>query len=85
MTRSPDSNRVDDETRLFEEIDEALQEIELSEQAFQWAQNIPEAVDYAIRRREAAIKHYDFLINQVKKSGVKLTKDELIMKIIRDV
>ena len=85
MTQSPDSNQQDLEKRLLREIDEALEEMELSETAFQWAQNHPDAVDYAIRRQEAAVKHYCFLIRQAKKLELKVTQDELMQKVIKQI
>lgn len=82
MTQILDSSRerVD---KLIEEIKKALMEIELSEEAFQWAQNDNDAVDLAIARKEAAIQHFDFLIKQAKKVGLKLDRKQLIEKILK--
>jgi|GEM_PF-2190389 len=82
MTQILDSSRerVD---KLIEEIEKALMEIELSEEAFQWAQNDNDAVDLAIARKEAAIQHFDFLIKQAKKVGLKLDRKQLIEKILK--
>lgn len=85
MVQSPDSNQEDLDVRLFEEIDKALLEMKLSENVFQWAENDPDAVDYAIRRNEAAVKHYSFLLRQAKKLGVKISNDDLMQKIIRQM
>ena len=82
MTQSLGSSK-DRETNLIEEIEKALLEINLSEKAFQWAQNDPDAVDLAIAKKQAAMQHYDFLIKQAKKAGLKLDKGQLIAKILK--
>ncbi|HHY41383.1 MAG TPA: DUF2508 family protein [Thermoanaerobacterales bacterium] len=82
MTQSLGSSK-DREANLIEEIEKALLEINLSEKAFQWAQNDPDAVDLAIAKKQAAMQHYDFLIKQAKKAGLKLDKGQLIAKILK--
>lgn len=82
MTQSLDSGRGP-ENKLMEEIEKALLEIELSEKAFQWAQNDADKVDLAIARKQAAIRHFDFLIKQAKKAGLKLDRKQLIEKILK--
>lgn len=82
MTQSHDSSKEREE-KLIREIEEAILEINLSEKAFQWAQNDPDAVDLAIARKQAAIKHFDFLIKQAKNVGIKLDKGHLIAKILK--
>jgi len=82
MTQSLDSNK-ERGNNLIEEIEKAILEINLSEKAFQWAQNDTDAVDLAIARKQAAIQHFDFLIKQAKKAGLKLDKKQLIAKIIK--
>lgn len=82
MTKSLDSNK-ERENNLIEEIEKALLEINLSEKAFQWAQNDPDVIDLAIARKQAAIQHFDFLIKQAKKAGLKLDKSQLIAKILK--
>jgi len=82
MTKSLGSSK-DREANLIEEIEKALLEINLSEKAFQWAQNDPDAVDLAIAKKQAAMQHYDFLIKQAKKAGLKLDKGQLIAKILK--
>jgi len=85
LTKSLDIGQEDLRAKLLEEIDEALQEIRLSEQAFQWALNDTVAVDYAIRRNEAAVKHYSFLLRQVKKLGIKLDNHHVMEKILQQM
>lgn len=82
MTQSLDSS-WDRENNLMNEIEKALLEIELSEKAFQWAQNDADEVDLAIARKQAAIQHFDFLIKQAKKAGLKLDRKQLIEKILK--
>lgn len=82
MTQSLDSNKERGNS-LIEEIEKALLEINLSEKAFQWAQNDPDAVDLAIARKQAAVQHFDFLIKQAKKAGLKLDKSQLIAKLLK--
>ena len=82
MTKSLDSNK-ERGNNLIEEIEKALLEINLSEKAFQWAQNDNDAVDLAIARKQAAMQHFDFLIKQAKKAGLKLDRKQLIGKILK--
>lgn len=82
MTQSPDSNQ-ESWKNLIDEIEKARLEIDLSEKAFQWAQNNPEAVDLAITKEQAAIEHFDFLIKQAKKMGLKLDMNQLIAKVLK--
>ena len=65
MEKSPDSNQ-DSKKYLLQEIDRARLEITISENAFQWVQNDPVAIDLAITRKKAAVEHFNFLIIQAK-------------------
>ncbi|NLU09972.1 MAG: DUF2508 family protein [Tepidanaerobacter acetatoxydans] len=82
MTQTSDTNYENPEA-LIAEIEKACLEMYLSERAFQWAQNDSEAVDLAIIRKQAAVEHFDFLIKQAKKTGLKLDKNQLINKILK--
>ena len=82
MAKSPDSNR-ESWKNLIDEIEKARLEIDLSEKAFQWAQNDPEEVDLAITRQQAAVEYFDFLTKKAKKMGLKLDKNELITKVLK--
>ena len=82
MAKSPDSNR-ESWKNLIDEIEKAQLEINLSEKAFQWAQNDPEEVDLAITRQQAAVEYFDFLTKKAKKMGLKLDKNELITKVLK--
>lgn len=82
MVKSPDSNR-ERWKKLKDEIEKAQLEINLSEKAFQWAQNDPEEVDLAITRQQAAVEYFDFLTKKAKKMGLKLDKNELITKVLK--
>ena len=82
MAKSPDSNR-ESWKNLIDEIEKARLEIDLSEKAFQWAQNDPEEVDLAITRKQAAAEYFDFLSKRAKKMGLKLDKNQLITKVLK--
>ncbi|HHV18219.1 MAG TPA: DUF2508 domain-containing protein, partial [Thermoanaerobacterales bacterium] len=60
MDKSPDSNQ-ESWKNIIDEIEKALREIDLSEKAFQWAQNDQEEVDLAIARKKAAVEYFNFL------------------------
>lgn len=81
MATKPDSNQS--MRSLFNEIEKAKHEMELSENTFQWVQNEPGAVDLAITKKQAAVEHYNFLIRQAKKMGLKLNNKELINKLLK--
>jgi hypothetical protein len=82
MAKSPDSNQ-EGWKNIIDEIEKALLEIDLSEKAFQWAQNDPEEVDLAITRKQAAVEYFNFLTKKAKKMGVKLDKNQLVTKVLK--
>lgn len=67
---------------FVKEIEKALEEKKLSEKAFEWVKNDPDAVDAAISRLKAAVDNYNYLIKQAKKLGISLDKESIFRKII---
>lgn len=82
MTHGSFNDRREWKEIFLEEIEKALKEKELSEKAFKWVKNEPEAVDAAISRYKAAIDYYDYLIKQAKKQGITLDKKAVYKKIL---
>jgi len=82
MTESPDRNRDKWDQSFLEEIERTRIEIELSEKAFQWVKNDPEAVDAAISRMEAAVGRYNVLIKQAKELGIMADKKSVYEKLL---
>ena len=82
MDKSPDSNQ-ESWKNIIDEIEKALREIDLSEKAFQWAQNDQEEVDLAIARKKAAVEYFNFLTKKEKKMGVKLDRNQLMTKVLK--
>lgn len=82
MSQIPDSNQAS-RKKLIDEIEKARLEMNLCEKAFQWAENDPDAVELAITRKQAAIEHFEFLIKQAKKAGLKLDRNQLIAKVLK--
>ncbi|SHM63526.1 Protein of unknown function [Caldanaerovirga acetigignens] len=63
-----------DNKSILREIEEAKNELQIAEKAFQWAKNEPEEIDAAIARLEAAMFRYNVLIKKAKEMGIKLDK-----------
>lgn len=84
MTCGPIGNRRRWEKFILKEIEKAIEEKRLSEEAFEWAKDDPDAIDAVISRMEAAMENYNYLLKQAKKMGISLNKQTLLEKILKD-
>lgn len=76
--------KQEDWQNIIDEIDKALLDIDLSENAFQWVQNDKNLVDVAITRKQVATEYLNFLLQKAKIMGVKLNKEQLAAKILKN-
>ena len=83
MQESPELEVNDWKKEFIVELERARKELILSEKAFSWVENDPEAVDAALSRIDAARKHFSYLVKKAKELGIKPDKKTVYEKLLK--
>jgi len=83
MQGSPDLEVNHWKEEFIDELERARKELILSEKAFTWAENDPEAVDAALSRMDAARKHFGYLVKKAKELGIKPDKKTVYERLLK--
>lgn len=74
------SKYTEEQKRLLNAVDKAIEDLNIARQYFN-AVNDPRLVDYAIYMEEAAKAKYMYLLNEAKKSGLKVQGDTILKEL----
>lgn len=66
---------------LLQAIEKAREEIKIAREYFNEVKD-PRLIDYAIYREEAAKAKYVYLLNEAKKSGLRVQGDNMLQELI---
>lgn len=83
MQESQEYEFPDWKKEFFEELERARTELILSEKAFTWVENDPEAVDVALARIDASRKHFSYLVKKAKELGLKPDKKTVYQRLLK--
>jgi len=83
MQESPELEFNDWEQEFLAELERARRELVLSEKAFNWVENDPEAVDAVLSRIDAARKSFSYLVKKAKELGIKPDKKTTYERLLK--